>query len=101
MPDLKLILGFGLVTGSAAAFLYVVVANWRAVLGALRSGGERRSLILLAGPVLLVALVLGLRTFAPLSGSTTLAVFLAGLLIDPAALPILAFVVYRRLRGSR
>lgn len=103
MTDLKLILGFGLATGAAAAFAYVVVTNWRAVAGALRrKEGRPRSLVFLAGPILLVALVQGLRLIAPLSGTAVLVLLGMGLLVDPAAIPVLAFVAYRRMRrGSR
>lgn len=99
MTDLSRIAGFGLATGAAAAFVYVVVTNWRAVLGALRGGaGVRRSLVFLAGPILLVALVQGLRLVAPLSGTAVLALLVAGLLLDPAAIPVIGFLLYRRIR---
>lgn len=49
-------------TGLGRALAYVVAMNWRAVLVAVRPGGEeRRSLVFLAGPVLLVALAQGLH----------------------------------------
>lgn len=58
----------------------------------------RRSLVFLAGPILLVALVQGLRLVAPLSGTAVLALLVAGLLLDPAAIPVIGFLLYRRIR---
>lgn len=43
-------------TGFGRALAYVVAMNWRAVLAVRPGGEERRSLVFLAGPVLLVAL---------------------------------------------
>ena len=101
MNDLRFVFGFGLVTGSLLAFAYVLVNNWRALLGAVGRREERPSLVFLAGPFLLVALAQGLRLLTPLSGAAVLTLLLTGLIIDPAALPVLAFAVYRRVRGGR
>ena len=94
------IVAFGLASGSGMAFLWVVFQNWRVVVTALRRPGTPRpSLIFLAGPILVVLLVQGLRyAGAPLSGRELALVALVGLTVDPAALPMLLFAMVRWVR---
>lgn len=95
------VFGFGLATGGLLAFGYIAVSNWRTMLRALGyARGERGSLIFLAGPAMLVALVQGLHLATSLPGAAVASILLVGLLLDPAALPAVGFALYRRLRST-
>lgn len=95
------IVAFGLATGSGMAWIYVATQNWRVLLSRLRRPGEpRRSLVFLAGPVLIILLAQSLAfTGASLSPRQLSWVVVAGLALDPGALPALAFALARRLRN--
>lgn len=88
---------FGLATGSAMAYLWVAINNWRVMVAAVRRPGTPRdSLVFLAGPVLVAVLVNALHfAGAPLSGPQLAGVALVGLAADPAALPALLFALTR------
>lgn len=101
MENLLDILRWTLTGAAAAGFLWVIVQNWRVlVLSIRRPQAPRPSLILLAGPVLLVILVQGLRTVGLVdSGLEVLAVVVLGLILDPAALPLVTAGVVRAFRN--
>lgn len=100
MANLLDVLRWTLTLAAAAGFLWVLVQNWRVLaLSIRRPDAPRPSLVLLAGPVLLVILVQGMRTVGLVgSGLEVLAVVVSGLILDPAALPLVAAGVVRAFR---
>jgi hypothetical protein len=94
----------GAVAAASAGCLWLWVAgfNWSVVARGRRRPAERPpSLILLAGPVLLVVGLQALRAAAPASvGDLLLPVLIVGLALDPGALPLVVVAAVRRLRAG-
>ena len=96
---------FGALFGVVAvgSWLWVTGFNWSVVLRArLRPAERPPSMILLAGPVLVVVAVQALRVAVPSAvGELALPLVALGLALDPGALPLVVLVVVRRLRAGR
>lgn len=96
---------FGALFGVVAvgSWLWVAGFNWSVAIRALmRPAVKAPSMILLAGPVLVVVAVQALRVAAPSAvGELALPLVALGLALDPGALPLLVLGVARRLRPGR
>jgi hypothetical protein len=103
MSDAARVFGALLGVAAAGSWLWVIGFNWSVVLRArLRPAERPPSMILLAGPVLVVVAVQALRIAAPSAvGELALPVVALGLALDPGALPLLVLGVARRLRVGR
>jgi hypothetical protein len=103
MGEATRLLGAFFGVAAAGAWLWVAGFNWSVAIRALmRPAVKAPSMILLAGPVLVVAAVQALRVAAPSAvGALALPMVLLGLTLDPGALPLLVVGVVRGLRADR
>lgn len=103
MHDLGQLLAAAVAAVAGGVWLWVAAFNWSVVVrGRLRPAERPPSLILLAGPVLVVVILQALRVAAPASvGGLALPLLGLGLVLDPGALPLVAVAVIRRLRAGR
>lgn len=103
MHDLGHLLAAAVAAVAGGVWLWVAAFNWSVVVrGRLRPAERPPSLILLAGPVLVVVILQALRVAAPASfGGLALPLIGIGLVLDPGALPLVAVAVIRRLRADR
>jgi hypothetical protein len=103
MGDLPQLLATAVAALAGGLWLWVAGFNWSVVVRArLRPAERPPSLILLAGPVLLVVGLQALRAAVPGSvGSLVLPVLALGLALDPGALPLVVVAAVRRLRAGR
>jgi hypothetical protein len=97
------LLGIGLAAVIGGLWLWVAGFNWSVVLRSLRRPAVKPpSLILLAGPLLVVISLQAVRLAFPASfGAAALPLVGLGLALDPGALPLMVVAAVRRLRGSR
>jgi len=103
MHDVGHLLATAVATVAGGLWLWVAAFNWSVVVRGRRRPAERPpSLILLAGPVLVVVVLQALRVAAPASvGGLALPLIGLGLALDPGALPLVGAAVIRRLRAGR
>lgn len=105
MTELFALLGYALAAAALAGYAGVAGSNWWRIVAPRVGGGgegEAGSLTFVAGPVLLLAAVQGLRMAAVLGSARGVGLVLfLGLVLDPAALPAAALALVRRFRPGR
>lgn len=103
MSEAARVIGALFGVAAAGSWLWVAGFNWSVAIRALmRPAVKAPSMILLAGPVLVVVAVQALRIAAPSAvGELAVPVFALGLALDPGALPLLVLGLVRRLRVGR